>query len=734
MRLSDPAASRAVLIGVHTYAEQPDLPAVEHNLDDLRDALTDPEIWGLPAGHCRVVAQPKNHRAVLNAVIAAGQQATDTLVVYYAGHGLIDLHTDDLYLTLPDTDPEFTATALAYEHLRRAIRDPRIRAPRKVVILDCCYSGRALEGGMGAAVATRTVTDGTHVLTASAATQRAWSPPGERHTAFTGELVRVLEEGIPGGAGLLTTDAIYQHVHLELRAKGRPLPQQQNRNAGGDIVIARNCAVSGTPRPPRRRPPPERRDFRTWLRDSWSSWGPAAKLVLVAAITLAVILAIAVFIAWNRNRGGSARAGLENCHVVEAAPGVSKAYSCDQGTVEVYPDSKTLDPGYARIVADSDVPESTGDCAAQEDGEHRYPVTGPAKGRVLCYTTDDVTTVLWTDDKAHTITRVEAPVADLRTLRDSWASSHAPTLPFPTTDEKALIDLPVAAGCARAGIEEMDDFPGTLAGVTCDETGGAGAQSVSYFKFDSVPKLRETMASHIPADRDPAAHGCQDGKAPKFTDGRPYDIRGVLLGTLLCRPAVDGNLVMEWSVEALGLAARATGNDAAALARWWREDRGPPFEKVVTAVNARRPVFPETAAEKALLALIPPNSRLLCMRPSGEFKNEHVPNYRSTAAVVCGPRTGPKIAFYYQFASKTDMLDSYGILGDPKGRCTDSPTAVTGESAYSRGGARGRLRCFNQNGPARMWTDERRLVLAFAFQGRGAEAMSDWWEHDAGPL
>ena len=386
MRLSDPAASRAVLIGVHTYAEQPDLPAVEHNLDDLRDALTDPEIWGLPAEHCRVVAQPRNHRAVLNAVISAGQQATDTLVVYYAGHGLIDLDTDDLYLTLPDSDPQFTATALGYGFLRRAVRDSR--APRKVVILDCCYSGRALEGGMGTAVATRTVTDGTHVLTASAATQRAWSPPGERHTAFTGELVRVLEEGIPGGADLLTTDAVYQHVHTELRAKGRPLPQQQNRNAGGDIVIARNVAVSGTPRPPRRRPP-ERRDFRARLRDLWSSWGPAAKLALVAAVTLAVILAIAVFIAWNRKQGGSAQAGLENCHVVDAAPGVRKAYSCDRGTVEVYPDSKTLDPAYARIVADADVPESTGDCATA--GTASIAIPSPARPRGGCCATPPTT-------------------------------------------------------------------------------------------------------------------------------------------------------------------------------------------------------------------------------------------------------------------------------------------------------------------------------------------------------
>ncbi len=201
---------------------------------------------------------------------------------------------------------------------------------------------------------------------------------------------------------------------------------------------------------------------------------------------------------------------------------------------------------------------------------------------------------------------------------------------------------------------------------------------------------------------------------------------------LLCRPAVGGDLVMEWSVEALLVAGRATGNDAAELADWWRADRGPPIATVVDAVN-HLAVFPN-AGERALLAHIPVRSRQLCMRASGEFRSEHVGTEPISAGVVCYT-TGPPIVFYYQFVDRAQMRENYERSDDPPGSCTASPTSDTGESSYARGGSTGRLRCENRSGYlARTWTDERLLIQAFAFQGRDARAMSDWWEHDAGPV
>ncbi|WP_180268758.1 caspase family protein, partial [Streptomyces sp. Ru87] len=253
--LPDPEASQALLVGVHAYEGMEDLPAVERNLTGLRQAWTDPGVWGLPPSHCTVVSQPPSPQAVLDTLGEVASRVTDTLVVYYAGHGLTDPVTDELYLALPGSDPERTYSALPYDWLRRAMLDPRVRARRKVMILDCCYSGRALVGGMSAAteiasqVADHALIEGTCLLAASSATRKALSPPGEPYTAFTGELITLLTEGVTDGPPLLDMVTVYRQLYMTLAAKGRPLPQQRNRNTGGLVALARNRATA-LPAPP----------------------------------------------------------------------------------------------------------------------------------------------------------------------------------------------------------------------------------------------------------------------------------------------------------------------------------------------------------------------------------------------------------------------------------------------------------------------------------------------------
>lgn len=259
--LSDPARSQAVLVGVHHYTHLEDLPAVARNLEGLHGALTDPGVWGLPTEACTVISQPGSAGQVLDAVRDRARRTEDTLLVYYSGHGLTDPYTDELYLALPDSDREREYTSLRYEYLRRAVLDAQARAQRTVVILDCCYSGRALLGRMSAPaqIADQAVVEGTCLLTASAETRPALSPPGETYTAFTGELLTALTEGIPGKPDPIDMDTLYLHLRTRLASRSRPLPQQRNRNTGGLIAIARNRAVTRTePHPgPPRAPDPE---------------------------------------------------------------------------------------------------------------------------------------------------------------------------------------------------------------------------------------------------------------------------------------------------------------------------------------------------------------------------------------------------------------------------------------------------------------------------------------------
>ncbi|MFF3869840.1 caspase domain-containing protein [Micromonospora sp. NPDC001898] len=250
--LADPTASRAVLVGVPEYRSLPPLPAVRENVGALRRLFADPAVWGLPTESILVpdLSGPDPLDAVMGALRSAAREATDTLLVYYAGHGLTNILTGDLTLALPGVeDLDQWWRALSFNHIRRALTDPALAATRRVVVLDCCYSALALDGDMGPApasidVAALTEVNGAFVLTACAESETAKAPPGARYTAFTGELITALEEGVADGPELLDLNTLYRHLAAALAEKRWPVPQQRSRNSIGDLALARNRAWS----------------------------------------------------------------------------------------------------------------------------------------------------------------------------------------------------------------------------------------------------------------------------------------------------------------------------------------------------------------------------------------------------------------------------------------------------------------------------------------------------------
>lgn len=249
IRLPDPAASRAVLIGTAAYQHMEQLPSVAANIRDLADTLGDATLWGLPREHCALVADPADPAAMLDPVYQAGEAASDTLLVYFAGHGLRDPESAGLYLALNGSRENAGYTAVAYEHLRAAVRASRAR--RRVVVLDCCFSGRAAQalGGSADALAAQLAVDGAYVLTASPRDRVALAPDGEAHTAFTGELLGILRRGIDGGPELIDLDTLYRTLSDRLRAKNRPLPRRSQENDVGRLPLVRNRALAGAHAP-----------------------------------------------------------------------------------------------------------------------------------------------------------------------------------------------------------------------------------------------------------------------------------------------------------------------------------------------------------------------------------------------------------------------------------------------------------------------------------------------------
>lgn len=236
--------SRVVLIGASQFTDPAlsRLPAVRDNLTGLAECLQNPQLWGLPAERCVQVSDPSSVDALIDPIHEAATQATDTLIIYYAGHGLLDHDTNELLLAVVGTRLGRTHTAVPYEYVRRDVS--LSRASRRVVILDCCYSGKAL-GAMAAAtsvVADQASIAGTYVLASTPPHRPALSPPGAQYTAFTGEFISVLVNGLADASEFLTMDMIYNRLLHAARSGPNPLPEPQKRggNTVGDLALVRN--------------------------------------------------------------------------------------------------------------------------------------------------------------------------------------------------------------------------------------------------------------------------------------------------------------------------------------------------------------------------------------------------------------------------------------------------------------------------------------------------------------
>lgn len=299
--LSDPSASRAVLIGAHAFtggASAPrndprhlqDRPTVEAGCRRLAELLKEPGVWGLPEENCAVVPQP-TRGSMLDAVHEAAAATTDTLVVYYAGHGLFYPLSNDLHLAVPETTKDKPYTAVRYEDLR-AVLLSATHVKRKVVVLDCCFSGTALRGALSAddAAVRLAGVQGTSVLAASHPSKQALAPPGEEFPAFTGELIALLEKGDPEKPELLSMADVFDSVDQKLLQKNRPRPQQLNRDRGAHICIARNQA-------PRPEPSPAEEDGA--LADAAGPRRPRWRLrAAVAAVVLAALASAVPLFPW----------------------------------------------------------------------------------------------------------------------------------------------------------------------------------------------------------------------------------------------------------------------------------------------------------------------------------------------------------------------------------------------------------------------------------------------------
>jgi WD40 repeat protein len=234
--------ARILLVGTETYTRGlTAVPAVGSTLSDLRKVLL--ERCGADPAAVTVVKDPANLPEMGDALANAAESATSVLLVYFVGHGIVN-ERGELHLAARDTDSlpsRLTHTALAYSAVRQLVHGSQART--RVVVLDCCYAGRALDGGLSGPLSVGTLgIDGTYVLAAASREDVAWAPVGAPHTAFTGAFIRFLWEGDPDAPEWLRLDDAYQYLVQRLPAAGHPRPERQNRDHAGKFVLAANPA------------------------------------------------------------------------------------------------------------------------------------------------------------------------------------------------------------------------------------------------------------------------------------------------------------------------------------------------------------------------------------------------------------------------------------------------------------------------------------------------------------
>ncbi|MFF8646518.1 caspase domain-containing protein [Streptomyces sp. NPDC015345] len=240
--LPDPSRSMAVLVGVSDYGTLDPLPLVQNNLASMQRMLTDKDSWGLPSENCIIVQNPARPADVIEPIEAAAAAAKDALLVYYAGHGFKDFDNGALCLSLQESKSGLGYTAVYYDWLKSPIL--RSGAPRKIVILDCCFGARAFPAmaASSSSVADQAEAEGTFLIAAAGETELAMADDGHGHTGFTGELLRLFETGVEQGPPILDLTTCFNQLVRRLRAKSRPLPQQRTFNFAGNIALARNRA------------------------------------------------------------------------------------------------------------------------------------------------------------------------------------------------------------------------------------------------------------------------------------------------------------------------------------------------------------------------------------------------------------------------------------------------------------------------------------------------------------
>lgn len=238
-----------------------------HDVDELAAVLADPRIGGYEVEPPLINRTDAEIRRAVSRFLRTAHRS-DTLLLHFACHGYKD--DGQLHLAARDTDlDDLMVTALPADLLSRLIN--RSPSRRKILILDCCFSGAVSRTmthrgdddtavNIGGLFGDDDDGQGLGVITASQAEEYAMDTAADpvalttevSHSVFAKALIEGLRSGDADvdGDGRISFDDLYQYVHRRVVDAGvAQTPGRWNWVRGTLVVAHRVPATRPEPQP-----------------------------------------------------------------------------------------------------------------------------------------------------------------------------------------------------------------------------------------------------------------------------------------------------------------------------------------------------------------------------------------------------------------------------------------------------------------------------------------------------
>ncbi|MBD2297684.1 caspase, EACC1-associated type [Nostoc sp. FACHB-190] len=219
-------AKVALLIGISEYQEPTlaPLPKAVEDVEAMRRVLENPEMGDFDS--VTVLKNPQRQeleREIYN--LYANRQKDDLVLLYFSGHG-VTVENGDFYFSTCETQKNqnklLPFTAVAATSVHKLMNESKSK--RRVVILDCCFSGAFAKGLTAKDSGTIDLQqqlggEGTAILTASTSTQYAFASDDLDLSIYTQYLVEGIEKGAADkdGDGLIAVDELHDYTKTKVQ-------------------------------------------------------------------------------------------------------------------------------------------------------------------------------------------------------------------------------------------------------------------------------------------------------------------------------------------------------------------------------------------------------------------------------------------------------------------------------------------------------------------------------------